>query len=343
MAEGDVYTNDGTTPQWGPTADVIGANGPVLSDTGGTLAWVTASAAVAGGDNVLTQVVSTDPSSTQPGWAALPSGPPPSRVWITNSGGGAIATMAADGTVGPNVTHPDFLDGGVPCVLQGIEVVGDEVWVAVWTTNKVVRLKFDGTQAAPTITDAYLGSPVGIRVIGSVVHVTNQASSYPSGTNTNISRYNFDGSSAGTPLASVAVGSGSALYNGLCPVGSEEWVTSNNVTIYRLDGSGTVIGTINTADIPRDLEVVGSEVWATEGDSSRIERYNTSGGLVGTIFGPGFAQTAYLGIRMVDTLAWTADNAQQRVLRYTTAHVLTGSPYTSDQFNSPAYLVALPH
>lgn len=73
MATGDVYTHGDTGPSWGATADVIGADGPVLTDQSGQPAWVAASAAQAGPYDVYTQVASTDPGSQQGGWGALPS------------------------------------------------------------------------------------------------------------------------------------------------------------------------------------------------------------------------------------------------------------------------------
>jgi hypothetical protein len=109
MATGDVYTHGDTGPSWGATADVIGGDGPVLTDQGGEPAWTTASAAQAGSYDVLTQVATGEGGSEEPGWSPLPS----SLVCLTTAPtirlvAGGVATADGtqiDGPLGTNSTE----------------------------------------------------------------------------------------------------------------------------------------------------------------------------------------------------------------------------------------------
>jgi hypothetical protein len=153
MATGDVYTHDDTGPAWGATADVIGANGPVLTDQSGAPAWTTASAAQGGSYDVLTWVADEALSSDRPGWAGLPA----SLVCLTTAptirlvagGINPPPNIQADGPLGTNTVFDMYQMCWGPDGLIYLAGVGDDNGLFVRTfdptTGIVTTLPFHST------------------------------------------------------------------------------------------------------------------------------------------------------------------------------------------------------
>lgn len=255
-------------------------------------------------------------------------------VWVSDTTAGHIATFALDGTPGPVVTHPDLGVGA------GIAMVGSQIWAVQRDTNKIVRLNRDGSQAAPSISDAYLGTPVGIAVVGSQVWVTNQSSPYPSGTNTNISIYNLDGSSAGTPIAGHPTGGAIDQYAGLATLGTEVWVACEQTEIVRLDLTGALIDHFVPFADPRDVLVVtpGSAIWVSGFADNRIGFYGPTGSLLGQV---SRASTDFCGLALVGGTIWAADQINALIHRYLASGASAGADLSAPTIVAPAYLAVI--
>ena len=180
-------------------------------------------------------------------------------------------------------------------VRNTLAVVGSQVW-AVTRINQnqngdaIFRFNFDGTSAGPNITGASLCSAKDLAVVGNQVWVTN----YNGATDCtvqivgSISRFNFDGTSAGPKLT----GNGLNGPHGISVVGQEVWITNSlNHTISRFKPDGTSAGSVisgNKLRNPIFIEVVNDKVWVGNTGSGNntysISRFNFDGSAAGTVF-----------------------------------------------------------
>lgn len=220
------------------------------------------------------------------------------QVWAaTIQFGGAIARLDFNGA-----QAAPMLTGNGISEPRAIAVVGNQVWVinennsSTPTSFSISRFNSDGTSAGSPLTGNGMCDPGSIAVVGNQVWVGNTNYSTSCGTQTigTISRFNFDGTSAGKMI------SGNGLDNvaGIAVVGTKVWVANyftNSISLFNFDGTpagkpkkvkGKLVYpqiTGNDLNHPGPVSVVGNQVWVGNSYSDyatptyHISRFNPDG------------------------------------------------------------------
>src|SRR6266581_3091724 len=143
---------------------------------------------------------------------------------------------------------------------------------AVQTVNKASTQRQAVLAATNPITGTSLSSPAGIGVVSSQsqVWVANRG-------NSTISRFNVNGTSAGTALTGIANPRGGVVVsvNGT----QRAWIPSHAGSIYRLDTNGNQVAATITGNSLANVEslgLVGSQIWAPDAGGS-VSTFNPDG------------------------------------------------------------------
>jgi Bacterial Ig domain/Right handed beta helix region len=238
-----------------------------------------------------------------------------------------VQQYTASGTFVNNPIYGTEGSGG-----HGVAVVSNNVWITNADSDSISRFTTSGTTAGSDITGNGLDKPGQLTVAGSQVWVIN-------GTST-ISRFNFDGTSAGSPL-SVSHASGIAT------VGNQVWVAdSNDYQIYRFNFDGSSAGgtlTGNGLNFPTGIGVVTNgtttQVWVgNENGGGSISLFNTDGTSAGSpITGNGVAYPE--SISMVGSQVWVSDNQSRLISRFNPDGTAIGSFSTTG--NDPTQITTV--
>lgn len=337
MAVGDILTQTGAMPPlaWSDPATVIAADGPVLTSHTGVPSWTTASAAVAGGWNVLTVYDDTALAHNRPAW--LPLGTTPIlAAWILSASGSYLTPLASLFTVSGGVAGSPITDlqavGGAEGISGSVVVgiMGGTWGVEVWISNtgdylSISRFAFDGTQSRAQFTG--IGGTIialwGMAYVngGTEVWLLQEAS----GGALSILRIDaVTDSIIGSPLTDPNM----LFAQFLCPVGSEVWVTCNTIptlfnAIVRFTLSGTSAGapiTCTDFNVPQGLCVAsstlyGTSVWVTQLGSNNVVVLSTSGTELALLTGFDLSLNGPNDIKVVGPELWITNSGNNTISR----------------------------
>src|SRR5205823_1187825 len=179
---------------------------------------------------------------------------------------------------------------------------------AVQPVNKASAQRQAVLAATNPITGTSLSSPAGIGIVSSQsqVWVANDG-------NSTISRFNVNGTSAGTALTGIANPRGGVVVsvNGT----QQAWVPSHAGSIYRLDTNGNQVAatiTGNSLDNVESLGLVGSQIWAPDSGGS-VSTFNPDGSVAtGSPVTDGAFSDIH-GVAQVGSQVWIPDTGSNAI------------------------------
>ncbi len=172
-----------------------------------------------------------------------------------------------------------------------------------------------------------LSTPKGVVTVGNEVWVVNNG-------NNTISRFNADGSSAGSTLSGNGLNS---PYDGAV-VNNQVWIVNagnNSISRFNTDGSsaGSAI-TGNSLSAPKGIVVVGSQVWVSDSSTSNISRFNFDGTSAGSVLdGNGLSDPR--GGVVVNSQVWIPNQGANTISRFNTDGTSAGSTLSGNGLNGP--------